>query len=446
MLESLAVPITLLLFAVFLAIEIPIAFSLMGAGLIGIVLLGFGTSAQSFMAAVPFTNVASYGLLIIPMFLLLGAVVSHSGIAARIFEAANRLIGWLPGGLAVSTILACTLFGAISGSSAADVATIGKVSLHQMRRHGYAPDDAAGVVAAGGTLAILIPPSIPLVMYGILTGVPIGDLLLAGVVPGLMTALAYIAWIVFVCRRHRDAAPPDAPAAGAQHRQARAANLPFIGLVYAALLVTIIIGGIYSGIFTSTEAAAMGALAALVIGIPVTMLEGNRVGPMLAGALGEAGSMTAMIFMLLVGSAIFGYFLTLSGVASDLAIWVVSFDLPPGWVVAICLLMLIPLGMFLDGMSMLLIVVPLMFPILSRMGVDPVWFGVLVVMLIEIGLLTPPFGINVFVIARIARDVPLEKVFISVLPFIAIQIVMVAIIFAFPQIVLFLPELARAGR
>lgn len=448
--DTIVIIFTILLFMAFLAMEIPIGFALLGGGLVGIWLLGFGPSALSFMAATPFGTTANYAMLIIPMFLLLGALVSHSGIAARIFDAANRMLGWLPGGLAVSTIMACTLFGAISGSSAADVATIGKVSLNEMRRHGYNVRFAAGVIAAGGTLAILIPPSIPLVMYGILTSEPIGSLLLAGVIPGLLTALAFIAYVVFMCWR-RGIGAAGAAVAMANVAPARRGGFvrrtmtgPYVGMAYAAILILVIIGGIYTGVFTSTEAAAVGAFAALALGIPVTIAEGNDWRSMLGGALAEAGQLTSMVFILLIGSAVFSYFLTLSGVAANLASWVATLNLSPNQVVAICLLVLIPLGMFLDGMSMLLIVVPLVYPLLKHLGVDGVWFGVLTVMLIEIGLLTPPFGINVFVIAGIADDLPLEQAFAGVAPFIALQFLMVGLIFFFPELVLFLPSLAAA--
>jgi len=443
--DSLTIAGTILLFIILMALEIPIGFALLGAGLVGIWGLGFGASTLSFMAATPFGTTANYAMLIIPMFLLLGAIVAHSGIATRIFEAANRLLGWLPGGLAVSTILACTMFGAISGSSAADVATIGKVSLKEMRRHGYNARFAAGVIAAGGTLAILIPPSVPMVMYGILTGVPIGPLLIAGIVPGLLTALAFIAYVVGVCW-WRGIGVADIkmalPSTSSVGRLRRAMSNPYVGLGYASVLIFTIIGGIYSGIFTSTEAAAFGAFVALLLGVPVSIAEGPGWRGMLGAALVEAGQLTSMVFILLVGSAVFSYFLTLSGVAAAMASWVIALDLSPNQVVALCLLILIPLGMFLDGMSMLLIVVPLMYPLLKQLGVDGIWFGVLTIMLIEIGLLTPPFGINVFVICGIAGDLSLEQAFIGVIPFMVIQFLMVLLIFFFPEIVLFLPSLA----
>jgi tripartite ATP-independent transporter DctM subunit len=285
-------------------------------------------------------------------------------------------------------------------------------------------------------------------MYGILTSEPIGPLLLAGVIPGLLTALAFVAYVVFVCWR-RGIGASDAALAAASTVSVRRGGFvrramtgPYVGMAYAAILILVIIGGIYTGVFTSTEAAAVGAFAALALGIPVTIAEGNDWRSMLGGALAEAGELTSMVFVLLIGSAVFSYFLTLSGVAANLAGWVATLNLSPNQVVAICLLVLVPLGMFLDGMSMLLIVVPLVYPLLKQLGVDGIWFGVLTVMLIEIGLLTPPFGINVFVIAGIADDLPLEQAFAGVMPFIAIQFLMVGLIFFFPELVLFLPSLA----
>ncbi len=438
-----------------LLIEVPVAFSLMIAGALGIVLIGQVDVALSTIAAAPYSATAKYELLILPMFLLLGALVAHAGIATRIFESANRLVGWLPGGLAVATIFACTVFGGISGSSAADVATLGRVSVAEMRRHGYSVRFAAGLVAAAGTVAILIPPSIPLVVYGILTGLPIGSLLLAGVVPGIATSLAFAAFVMIRAlwiRRTRGAAGEGSAAGrwkasaddarGESGRPSEGGWHAFAGLLYAGVLFVVVVGGIYTGIVTSTEAAAVGAFAALVIAVPVARAARRRVPDLLKASVLEAAKLTSMIFALLIGTAVFIYFLTLTRLPADFASWVLGLSVSPGIVVALFLLALIPLGMFLDGLSMMLLTVPVAYPVMSQLGVDGVWFGILVVTLIEIGLVTPPVGINVYVIAGLVDDLPLEEAFAGVAPFVVIQLLVTVLIFLFPDIALFLPRLA----
>jgi tripartite ATP-independent transporter DctM subunit len=436
------------LFVALILIEVPVAFALAVAGGAGIAVLAGPQVAFSAIASAPYTAVAKYDLLILPMFILLGAIVANAGIAERIFGAANRLVGWLPGGLGITTIAACTIFGGISGSSVADAATLGRVSIGEMRAHGYSARFSAGLVAASGMIAILIPPSIPLVVYGILTGVPIGSLLLAGIVPGLMTAALfaiYVAARAAVLRRRVGHAANGAaietlvtPAAS----ESGARRGSFSGIIYAGILFLVVVGGIYAGILTSTEAAAAGAFAALLIAIFVSFKDRVPLWPMLGRSMREAAETSAMIFALLVGSAIFTFLLAYAQVPTALASWAVSLSLPP-WLIVVCFLaILIPLGMFLDGFSMLLLTVPVAYPIVHQFGVDGVWFGVLVVTMIELGLITPPVGINVYVVAGVVDDLTVEEVFIGVTPFILIQLLVTALIFLFPQIALFLPAMA----
>lgn len=437
-------------FIVLVLIEVPIAFALLIAGTSGIYLLAGPDVVFSTLAAVPYSAVAKYDLLILPMFILLGAIVANAGIATQIFAAANRLVGWLPGGLPVTTIFACTIFGGISGSSAADVATLGRVSIGEMRKHGYSAKFAAGVVAASGMVAILIPPSIPLVVYGIMTGLPIGSLLLAGIVPGLLTTAFFTAYVIIRAkwfqggerakleelRSKQVDSVRSGQCVGPKDRYA------FLGLFYAALLFLVVVGGIYAGVLTSTEAAAAGAFAALVIAIPISLVERRPILRMLKGSVMETAEMTAMIFALLIGSAVFTYFLALSGIPAELARWAVSLNVPPFVVVLCFLAILVPLGMFLDGLSMLLLTVPVAYPIIAQLGVDGIWFGILVITMIELGLITPPVGMNVYVVTALVDDLSLEDAFVGVSPFILIQLAVTAAIFIFPEIALFLPELA----
>lgn len=436
-------------------LEVPVAFSLMLSGVLGLVLLGQPMLAFSNLAAAPYAATAKYDLLVLPMFILLGAFVSNAGIAAKIFDAANRLVGWLPGGLGVATIFACTLFGGISGSSAADVATIGRVSVTAMRHHGYSARFAAGLVAAAGTVAILIPPSIPLVVYGILTGIPISSLLLAGILPGVFTALTFALYVVGRSvwrdrfgssgRKCIRTSAPQMPRTSLTIAGGGSAvtRFPFVGIVYALVLFTIIVGGLYSGFFTTTEAAAVGAFAALLISVPEVRSNGGSVVQLVKESMRETAGVTSMLFALLVGTAIFSYFLAATRLPIDLTAWITSLNVSPKVVVLVFLALLIPLGMILDGLSMMLLTVPIAFPALQALGVDGVWFGILVVTMIELGLITPPVGINVYIIAGLIDDLSLEDAFAGVTPFIFIQLFITVVLFLYPEIVLFLPNLAK---
>ena len=426
-----------LLFMAMILMEVPVAFAMIAAGALGIAVLAGPHVAFSTLAATPYTAVAKYDLLILPMFILLGAIVSNAGIASRIFASANRIVGWMPGGLGITTVLACTIFGGISGSSVAEAATLGRVSINEMRAHGYRARFAAGLVAASAMIAILIPPSIPLVIYGILTGLPIGSLLLAGIIPGLMTAFTFAAYVSIYSWIRK-----PVPVAAADTSPAAGRKSSYSGLVYAGILFVVVVGGIYAGILTSTEAAAAGAFAALIIAIVVSRTERKPLLPILGRSVHEAAITSAMIFALLIGSMVFTYLLAYAQVPATLAQWATSQDLSPQMVVLCFLIILVPLGMFLDGLSMLLLTVPVAYPIVAAMGVDGIWFGVLAVTMIELGLITPPVGLNVYVVAGVVNDLKVEEVFIGVTPFIVIQIAITALIFLFPDIATILPELA----
>jgi len=432
-----------ILFALFAA-EVPVAFALGVAGFAGIVQMQGLAGAASTLAASPFNVTSSYTLTVVPMFILMGLFVSHSGMIDGIFNVAQRVTRRLPGGLGIATVLAATFFGGISGSSVADAATIGRVSIGEMSKRGYDKAYAAAIVAAAGTVDSLIPPSVALVMYGIVSGTSIGALLLAGIVPGLLTAAVYIILIMLLSggryspgRQERlSAAAPS----GALPRQ------EVFGLLGGFLLFAIVIGGLYSGVFTATEAGALGAFASLALSslfvITWNADRGAALRSMLARSFGETGALTAMIFALIVGATIFSHFLVLAGVPMAISDWIIGLALPPGLVVISLLVVLLPMGMFIDGLSMLLIVGPLFHPVVTALGYEGVWFGILFIKCIEIGLLTPPVGLNVFVVAGLFRDLRVEDVFRRITPFILAELVVTAILFAFPPIVTFLPALA----
>lgn len=469
-------------FLIMIAIEVPIALAIGGSGLLAIALLADPSTAGSTLAATPYSTSAKYALVVIPMYVLLGSLISHAGLGSRIFSAVNRLVRGLPGGLAATTVGATAIFSGISGSSAADVATFGRIAVREMSGNGYSRQYAAAVVAAAGAFAALIPPSVTIILYAIIAEQSVSAMIMAGVLPGILSAV-FLAVVVIVQGARRKAAagaPAPAPAlvtgsmsvetdgsiaartsgavltapapprgtAGSETQGTESLSSMSSGLrddmaslVYAGILFLVVVGGLYGGMFTATEAGAIGAFAALVIAIIARRRREISVHKLIWRSVIEASQVTSMIFLLLIGGAIFSYALALSGVPRELSMWVADLDVPPKVVVALMLLLLLPLGAFLDGLSILLIAVPVMAPIAGELGFDGVWFGILVLKLVEIGLITPPVGVNAFIISAIA-DVEVEKVLKALLPFVVLDLVFTAVLFAFPALVLWLPRVA----
>ncbi|MGE3288614.1 MAG: TRAP transporter large permease [Pseudonocardia sp.] len=461
---ELVVVIVVVAFLGLILLDVPVGLGLLFAGLLGIALLDGFARASTVLATTPYSAVAKYGLFVVPMYVLLGALVSHAGIGAGLYRVINRRVRHLPGGLAASAVLATAAFSGISGSSAADVASFGRVSVTEMSRHGYPRPEAAAVVAAAGAVAMLIPPSIVVVIYGIMAQESIGALILASVVPGVLSALALAAFVVVragVRGRRRVAASASAPRLGTRVTTgppvagevavdlhgSDAARAPgdLAAILSAGVLFTIVVGGLYSGIFTATEAGAVAALTALVIALASRRSRAGRsFTSVLRSALWETANVTSMIFLLLVAGAVLGYFVASSGLAHDIARWAVGLPVGPLAVVAALLLIMIPLGMCLDGLSVLLLTVPIVTPVVDALGYDGVWFGILMVKMIEIGLLTPPVGINVFIISGIVA-IPAEQVFRRIFPFVALDLALTALFFAVPDLVMWLPRLAGLG-
>jgi len=419
-----------ILFAL-LFLGVPIAFGLVAVGFVGFGLLQGFAPALHMVGQLAFSTALNEELSVIPLFVLMGAFIAASRLSDDLYAAANALLGHLRGGLAMATVLACAGFASVCGSSFATAATMAKVALPPMRRFGYADSLAAGAIASGATLGIMIPPSVPLLLYGFMTRTDISKLFIAGILPGLLGALLYLGAVAWTTSRN--------PGLGPRGERSNARQrLAALGRVWAvAALFLFIIGGIYAGWFTPTEAAGIGAFAAFLFALARRTLGWRS----LVEVLLESASTTATIIMLLVGALIFSNFVDIAGVPRSIAAWVDNGALPPVLVIAFIIVIYLVLGCILDSMSMMFLTVPVFYPVVAGLGYDLVWFGIIVVTVIEISLITPPIGLNVFVLHQVQRDIPTPVIFRGVMPFVAADIVRVSLLVAFPAIALVLPAL-----
>ena len=413
-----------------LALRMPVGIAMMFVGV-----LGFGTlhgwgPALALLGSEPFVIATNYELIVIPLFVLMGNFATVSGMSRDLYAAAYAWFGHWRGGLASATIAACAGFAALSGSSVAAAVTMGKVALPEMRTYHYDPRLATGAIAAGGTLGILIPPSTGFVIYAILTEESIGRLFLAGVFPGLLLTALFILSIFIQTRINPDLGPPGPTSTIRDRIRAIRQASAMIGVV------TLTIGGIYAGLFTPTEAAGVGAFLAMLL----ALVRGRLSASSLSSLALESVRTTSLVFLILVGAHVFNPFLALTHIPTDLAELLVGMELPRLAVLAILLAAYIVLGMFLEGFAMLVLTLPIVHPIILTLGYDPIWFGVVMVIVLEMGLISPPVGVNVFVVKGIAEDVPMSKIFAGILPFWIAMAVCLAILVAFPDIALFLPN------
>jgi len=417
-----------LLVLLFLRMPIGLAMTLVGA--VGIALLNSPSAALHSLGAFPYSHAAVQAFAVIPLFVLMGNFAAVSGMGRDLYAAAYAWIGHRRGGLASATVLACAGFAALSGSSVASAVTMGRVSLPEMRRYSYDPRLATGVIAAGGTLGILIPPSTVLVVYALLTEESIGRLFLAGFLPGLLLTALFILIVMLLCAFRPEYGPPGERFSRRERINALAGAAPFLAVV----IVTI--GGIYAGVFTVNEAAAIGALLTMAHAI-----WRRRLGlAALTDALLQTVRTTAMVFLILIGAHIFSPFLALSRIPVNLAGMLTELALPALAVLVILMVAYLILGMFLEGFAMMVLTIPIVFPIITALGIDPIWFGIFMVIVLEMGLISPPVGINVFVVKGVAEDVPMGKIFAGILPFWWAMIVCLGLLIAFPQIALVLPN------
>ena len=425
-----------LVLIVLLAITVPIGVAMMLCGVGGLAMIIGLVPSLSLFGATVMQSVVTYDLSIIPLFILMGALASRSGLSQELYDAFNAWLGGFRGGLALATVGACGAFAAICGSSVATAATMSKVALPEMKKYRYSDSMATGSVAAGGIIGILIPPSVILVLYGLLTESSIGDLFIAGFLPGILTILVFMIVISIVTRLNPESGP-----AGKKSAWKQKLNATLKTWAITALFATVI-GGIYFGVFTPTEAAGVGAFGALFIAFSRKRL--NR--EMMKETLLETGQTSAMIFTILIGAITLNNLVIFSGLANALADFVSGLDMSPATVMLIILFMYLIMGCFLDALAMILLTVPIFYPIVLDLGYDPIWFGIIVVMVVELGLITPPIGMNVFVIKGMVQSVPLVSIYKGVLPFVIGQMVLIIAVFLIPEIALWLPETARAFR
>jgi len=416
------------LFALML-LRVPVG---MAMGLVGVTgyawIVGPGP-ALKLVGQTSMRTVTDYTFGVIPMFMLMGALVSVSGVSRELFKAANSMIGHLRGGLGVATVLACGGFAAICGSSVATAATFSAVAYPEMRRFNYPQSFSTGVIAAGGTLGAMLPPSTVLAVYAILTQQDIGKLFMAGVVPGLLAMGMYVLTIMLIVRLR----PDWLPGGEAKPWKERVADLRN---VWAPLVLFVfVIGGLYGGFFTPTEAGGVGASGAFILGLLRRKLDG----PKIRQALLSATRTAAAVFTVLIGALLFGYFLTITQSPQKLTEFLTSLGIGRYGVLALIMVMYLVLGCLMDAMAMIILTVPIIFPVVVHLGFDPIWFGIIIVMTVELGLIHPPVGMNVFVIKSVVKDVSFTTIFKGVLPFILTDIVRLVILIAFPVIALWLP-------
>jgi tripartite ATP-independent transporter DctM subunit len=415
---------------VMMLLRVPIG---MAMGLVGVTGFGYvvgGYPALKMVGQTSMRTVTDYTFGVIPMFLLMGAFVANSGMSRELFKAANSFLGHLRGGLGIATIAACGGFAAISGSSVATAATFSTVAYPEMRRYGYPQSFATGVIAAGGTLGAMLPPSTVLAVYGIITEQDIGKLFIAGILPGLLAASMYICTVVIIGLVKPDFLP-RAPLHDWKERLEGLRN------IWAMLLLFVfVIGGLYGGLFTPTEAGGMGAGGAFLIGV----LRGRLDGKEIRRSLLQATRTAAAVFTVLIGALLFGYFLTVTQTPQKVTEFLTGLGVGRYGVLALIMLMYLVLGCLMDSLAMVILTVPIIFPVVTHLGFDPIWFGVIIVMTVELGLIHPPVGMIVFVIKSVVQDVSFTTIFKGVLPFIVTDLIRLIILISFPIIALWLPS------
>jgi tripartite ATP-independent transporter DctM subunit len=415
---------------VLLVLGVPIAFAMAMTGAIGLWILEGPGPAMAHTLLIPWSEGRSFVFVTIPLFVLMGQLVYHTGLATDLYDGIRSWIGRVPGGMAITSVLACGAFGAVTGSSIATVATMSSIIMPEMRRYRYHPQLATGTLAASGTLGILIPPSVIFIFYGLMTETSIGALFIAGIVPGLLTIATFSTVVLVRCLLDPALGPPGPMSSWRERRRTAVGVVPILGLFL------FVIGGIYAGVFTPTEAAGVGCTGVLV----AAGFKRRVTRSALSRALEETALISAMMFAIIVAGYLLARFLAITGTTEALVELIVGLELDRiGFLVLVVLLYLV-LGSVLDVFGMLVLTIPFVMPVARELGIDAVWFGVFAVVMAEIALVTPPIGANVFVMKRNAPEVPMSDIFIGVLPFVIGELVVVALLVAFPEIALWLPR------
>lgn len=423
--------IGIIVLVVFFVLRMPVGFAMAMVGFIGFsYLVSFGAGLD-ILARDIFYTLSSYSLTVIPMFVFMGCIASGAGMSKRLYDAGYLTLGRLRGGLAMATIAGCAGFAAICGSTNACAAAMGKVALPEMKRYNYDDSLATGTVSAAGSLGILIPPSTIFIVYGIMTEQSIGKLFIAGVLPGIILAGLFMATVYLICRRN----PSLAPAGTATSWKEKLDGIT--GVAEMLILFMLVISGLFLGWFSPTQAGGAGAAGALLISLIRRQLTWQN----FLEAVKDTLRITCMIMVIVAGATVFGHFMAVSKIPLFLADWVSALPWPPAAVMAVIVLIYLLGGCFMDSLAMIMLTVPIFYPAVIALGFDPIWFGVIMVLVVEMGVITPPVGINVYVVKGIADGVPLETVFKGAWPFLLAELVMVGILMAFPWIATFLPSL-----
>ncbi|MCM3759873.1 TRAP transporter large permease [Alkalihalobacillus oceani] len=422
----------IILLFVLLLLRVPVGMSLLLVGFLGYIAISNLSVANAQLGISGFGTASSHSLSVMPMFILMGLFLSFSGLAKELFKAVDSWVGHFRGGLGMATIGAAAIFSSISGSSSATTATLARIAIPEMSQYKYHPQLSSATVAVGGTLGFLIPPSVILILYGVLTHEPIGPLLIAGLLPGIIMAFMFMVTIYIQIRRNPSLAPVNADVMPFKERFKSLSTIwPFL------LIFLLSIGGIYLGIFTPTEAGGVGALGALVVSIMTKRMNWKN----FVESLGESVRLTAMIFLILIGANLFAQFLAKSRIPTGITQTITSLEVSPYVILFGILFVLFILGLFMEGIAILVLTLPIIYPLVMELGFNGIWFGVIIVMVINMGLITPPLGINVFIINGVARDIPIPTIFRGVIPMLVTMLIFTVLLVIFPDVVLLLPNI-----
>jgi len=425
--------IGLLILIIVLFSRMPVGFVMALLGLVGISYVVSPESGLRMMAKDFYSIFGSYSLTVVPLFIFMGQIAFHAGISRRLFEVAYKFLGHLPGGLAIATVGACAGFASICGSTNASVATMTTVALPEMKRYRYDLALGTGTVAAGGSLGVLIPPSVIFIVYGIATQQSIGKLFVAGILPGILLAASF-ATTVYIWVRLKPGAAPRGPKTTFKQK-----FVAISGVGETLVLFILVMGGLFVGFFTPTEAGAVGAGGTIVLGLVRRKLSWHG----FTQSVAESTRISCMVLVIVAGATLFGHFMAITRIPYIAATWTGNLPLPNALIMVFIVFVYLIGGCFMDSLAMILLTIPIVYPLVTALGYDPIWFGVIIVLVTEMGVITPPVGINVYVVSGIARDVPLETIFKGAFPFLFAILTCVTLLMIFPQIALFLPALMK---